>query len=119
MVSDTIGAGVFSGVGGQVDFIRAAGLSEGGKPIIALPSQTSKGKPRIVYGNAFYAPQTRFTRPMSRRQCMESLSCAREREREMDRARCLPLSRRQCMEPLLRVTDGEVERVRYLPRACT
>jgi hypothetical protein len=82
VVSDTIGAGVFSGVGGQVDFIRAAGLSEGGKPIIALPSQTSKGKPRIVYGNAFYAPQTRFTRPMSRRQCMESLSCARERERE-------------------------------------
>lgn len=48
VVSDTIGTNVYSGVGGQVDFIRAAGLSDEGVPIIALPSRTSKGVPRIV-----------------------------------------------------------------------
>jgi acyl-CoA hydrolase len=39
---------MFSGVGGQMDFIRAASLSEGGKAIIALPSITRKGISRIV-----------------------------------------------------------------------
>lgn len=38
--SDSIGPRLFSGFGGQVDFIRGAGRSEGGKPIIALPSTT-------------------------------------------------------------------------------
>jgi acyl-CoA hydrolase len=46
--SDSIGTQHFSGVGGQVDFMRGAALSEGGKPIIALPSTTSKGVSRIV-----------------------------------------------------------------------
>jgi acyl-CoA hydrolase len=46
--SDSIGAYHYSGVGGQMDFIRGASLSEGGKPIIALPSATSKGESRIV-----------------------------------------------------------------------
>ncbi len=46
--SDTIGPRQYSGVGGQMDFIRGAALSEGGKPIIALPSRTGKGIPRIV-----------------------------------------------------------------------
>jgi acyl-CoA hydrolase len=46
--ADSIGQSVFSGVGGQMDFIRGASLSEGGKPIIALPSTTSKGESRIV-----------------------------------------------------------------------
>lgn len=46
--SDSIGTYHFSGVGGQMDFIRGASLSEGGKPIIALPSTTSKGISRIV-----------------------------------------------------------------------
>lgn len=46
--SDSIGTAPFSGVGGQVDFIRGAALSEGGKPIIALPSRTSRGISRIV-----------------------------------------------------------------------
>jgi acyl-CoA hydrolase len=46
--SDSIGTYHYSGVGGQMDFIRGAALSEGGKPIIALPSTTSKGKSRIV-----------------------------------------------------------------------
>lgn len=46
--SDSIGMYHFSGVGGQMDFIRGAALSEGGKPIIALPSTTSKGESRIV-----------------------------------------------------------------------
>lgn len=46
--SDSIGAYHYSGVGGQMDFMRGASLSEGGKPIIALPSTTSKGESRIV-----------------------------------------------------------------------
>jgi acyl-CoA hydrolase len=46
--ADSIGDRLFSGVGGQMDFIRGAALSEGGKPIIALPSTTSKGDSRIV-----------------------------------------------------------------------
>ncbi len=46
--SDSIGTYQFSGIGGQMDFMRGASLSEGGKPIIALPSVTSKGVSRIV-----------------------------------------------------------------------
>lgn len=46
--ADSIGTRLYSGVGGQMDFIRGAALSEGGKPIIALPSVTSRGEPRIV-----------------------------------------------------------------------
>lgn len=46
--ADSIGSLPYSGVGGQVDFIRGAALSEGGKPIIALPTQTSNGISRIV-----------------------------------------------------------------------
>jgi acyl-CoA hydrolase len=46
--SDSIGTYHYSGVGGQMDFMRGAALSEGGKPIIALPSTTSKFKSRIV-----------------------------------------------------------------------
>lgn len=46
--ADTIGTFQYSGVGGQMDFIRGAGLSEGGRPIFALPSQTAKGVSRIV-----------------------------------------------------------------------
>jgi len=46
--ADSIGEALYSGVGGQMDFIRAAALSEGGKPIIALPSVTSGGESRIV-----------------------------------------------------------------------
>lgn len=40
--ADSIGFRVFSGIGGQMDFIRGAALSKGGKPIIALPA-TAKG----------------------------------------------------------------------------
>jgi len=46
--ADSIGTFQFSGIGGQMDFIRGASLSAGGKPIIALPSQTGKGISRIV-----------------------------------------------------------------------
>jgi acyl-CoA hydrolase len=45
--SDSIGTYHYSGVGGQMDFVRGASLSEGGKPVIALPSITSKGISRI------------------------------------------------------------------------
>lgn len=46
--ADSLGSMQYSGVGGQVDFIRGAALSEGGKPIIALNSVTSRGESRIV-----------------------------------------------------------------------
>jgi acyl-CoA hydrolase len=46
--SDSIGTYHYSGVGGQMDFVRGASLSEGGKPIIALPSITGKGVSRIA-----------------------------------------------------------------------
>jgi len=49
VVSDSIGHQFYSGIGGQVDFVRGASLSKGGKPIIALPSTTRDGKiSRIV-----------------------------------------------------------------------
>ncbi len=46
--ADSIGTLQFSGIGGQMDFIRGASLSEDGKPIIAITSRTKKGLPRIV-----------------------------------------------------------------------
>ena len=46
--ADSIGTRMYSGVGGQMDFIRGASLSEGGKPIIALPSSTRRGGSKIV-----------------------------------------------------------------------
>jgi acyl-CoA hydrolase len=46
--ADSIGERLYSGVGGQMDFIRAAALSDGGKPIIALPSVTTSGESRVV-----------------------------------------------------------------------
>ena len=46
--ADSIGNKQFSGVGGQMDFIRGASLSEGGKPIIAMPSITKNGESKLV-----------------------------------------------------------------------
>jgi 4-hydroxybutyrate CoA-transferase len=46
--ADSIGGKIYSGVGGQVDFLRGASLSKGGKPIIALPSITKNGESKIV-----------------------------------------------------------------------
>lgn len=46
--ADSIGSRMYSGVGGQMDFMRGAMLSKSGKPIIALPSITKKGESRIV-----------------------------------------------------------------------
>lgn len=46
--ADSIGTYQFSGIGGQMDFMRGAALSEGGKPIIAISSRTKKDVPRIV-----------------------------------------------------------------------
>lgn len=46
--ADSIGTRQYSGIGGQMDFIRGAALSPGGKPIIALTSRTAKGVGRIV-----------------------------------------------------------------------
>jgi acyl-CoA hydrolase len=47
--SDSIGTAIYSGFGGQLDFIRGAAASRGGKPIIALPATAKEGKmTRIV-----------------------------------------------------------------------
>ncbi|QCX39943.1 acetyl-CoA hydrolase/transferase family protein [Aureibaculum algae] len=46
--ADSIGTRMFSGVGGQMDFMRGSALSEGGKPIIAITSETLKGVSKIV-----------------------------------------------------------------------
>lgn len=42
--ADSLGTRIYSGVGGQMDFIRGAGLSEGGRSVIALPSTAAGGK---------------------------------------------------------------------------
>lgn len=46
--ADSLGSYQYSGVGGQMDFMRGAALSEGGKPILALSSTTKKGQSKIV-----------------------------------------------------------------------
>jgi len=47
--ADSLGHRIFSGIGGQLDFIRGAALSRGGKPVIALPSTAAGGRvSRIV-----------------------------------------------------------------------
>ncbi len=46
--ADSIGHRIISGVGGQMDFMRGASLSPGGRPVLALTSRTAKGLPRIV-----------------------------------------------------------------------
>jgi len=46
--ADTIGYSQYSGVGGQMDFMRGAALSEGGKPIIAFASLSPRGVSKIV-----------------------------------------------------------------------
>jgi acyl-CoA hydrolase len=46
--ADSIGSHVISGVGGQMDFMRGAALSEGGKPIIAMSSRTGRGVSKIT-----------------------------------------------------------------------
>jgi acyl-CoA hydrolase len=49
VVADSIGFRIYSGIGGQMDFVRGAALSPGGKPIIALPSMAAGGSAsRIV-----------------------------------------------------------------------
>ena len=46
--ADSIGPYQYSGIGGQMDFMRGASLSEGGKPVIGMPSTTKSGMSRIV-----------------------------------------------------------------------
>lgn len=48
VAAESIGSRVISGVGGQMDFVRGASLSKGGKAIIAMPSTTKKGESKIV-----------------------------------------------------------------------
>jgi len=42
--ADSMGAKIWSGIGGQMDFLRGAALSRGGKPIISLPSTAARGQ---------------------------------------------------------------------------
>ena len=46
--ADSIGTRIFSGTGGQLDFVRGATMSEGGKSVTAFASRTNKGKNKIV-----------------------------------------------------------------------
>ena len=46
--ADSIGTRIYSGTGGQLDFVRGAKWSEGGRAIIALSARTNKGQPKIV-----------------------------------------------------------------------
>jgi GNAT superfamily N-acetyltransferase len=46
--SDSLGYVFYSGIGGQVDFIRGAARSRGGRPVICLPSLGPDGRSRIV-----------------------------------------------------------------------
>lgn len=46
--ADSVGHNIISGVGGQMDFIRGASLSPGGKPIITMTSRTHKNNSKIV-----------------------------------------------------------------------
>ncbi|HZK49823.1 MAG TPA: GNAT family N-acetyltransferase [Thermoleophilia bacterium] len=46
--SDSLGYDFYSGIGGQVDFMRGAARSRGGKPVICLPSEAAEGRSRIV-----------------------------------------------------------------------
>jgi len=46
--ADSLGTVFYSGVGGQIDFLRGASCSRGGKPIIAMPSVTAKGLSKIA-----------------------------------------------------------------------
>ncbi len=46
--ADSIGTNHYSGVGGQMDFMRGSSYSRGGKPIIAMTSRTGGGLPKIV-----------------------------------------------------------------------
>ena len=44
VVSTSVGLRQISGVGGQIDFVRGANMSKGGRAIMAMPSTTGKGK---------------------------------------------------------------------------
>lgn len=62
VVSDTVGLNQFSAVGGQVDFVRGATMSNGGRSIIAMPSTAKKGLisrivPLITEGSAVTTPR--------------------------------------------------------------
>ena len=46
--ADSIGTRIFSGTGGQLDFVKGATMSKGGKSITAFASRTAKGKNKIV-----------------------------------------------------------------------
>lgn len=46
--ADSVGSKIISGVGGQMDFMRGASISQNGKPIIAMTSRTKNGRSRIV-----------------------------------------------------------------------
>jgi acyl-CoA hydrolase len=48
--ADSIGHKIYSGIGGQMDFIRGSALSAGGKPIIALPATAAGGKISRISG---------------------------------------------------------------------
>ena len=60
--SDSIGETIYSGFGGQVDFMRGAAMSKGGLPIIALPSTTSDGTVSRIVPNLDHGSGVVLTR---------------------------------------------------------
>jgi 4-hydroxybutyrate CoA-transferase len=54
--ADSIGHGIYSGIGGQMDFIRGAELSDGGKPVIAMPSTASSSRVSRIVSHLKPAP---------------------------------------------------------------
>ena len=83
--ADSIGKMQYSGVGGQMDFMRGAALSEHGKPIIVVPSQTPKGISRIVntvdklFDFFFYLDKNQYLMILAERRCYcndNSRSCS-------------------------------------------
>ena len=73
VVADTMGAAQFTGIGGQVDFVRGAARSRDGKAIIALPSHGQEGhrlahrrRPRPGHGGHHHARRRRLHRHRAR-----------------------------------------------------
>lgn len=60
--ADSIGTRFYSGIGGQIDFIRGASLSPGGKPIIALPATAENGKISRIVADLTYGAGVTTTR---------------------------------------------------------
>jgi hypothetical protein len=81
--ADSLGHAIYSGIGGQMDFLRGAALSHGGKPIIALPSTAAGGKVSRITAELMPARRRHHPRPRA---------LGRHRARRAQPARAQPAS---------------------------